>query len=148
MLYKGENGSVAHEFILDMPPAQEESGDQRGGHRQAPDGLRLPRADHVLPGANTLMIEPTESESRYEIDRFCDAMIAIREEISAVQRGDWPAENNPLVNAPHTMADLMDAQWERPYSRETRRLPLGGDSRPPSTGRRSIASTTSSATGS
>jgi len=69
------------------------------------------------------MIEPTESESRYEIDRFCDAMIAVREEISAVQRGDWPADDNPLVNAPHTMADLMEAEWSRAYSRELGAFP-------------------------
>ncbi len=69
------------------------------------------------------MIEPTESESRYELDRFCDAMISIREEIARVESGEWPADNNPLVRAPHTMTDLMDDAWERPYSREIGAFP-------------------------
>ncbi|MDT8878095.1 aminomethyl-transferring glycine dehydrogenase [Halomonas saccharevitans] len=123
VLYKGENGSVAHECIIDIRPLKAESGisEEDIAKRLMDYGFHAPTMSFPVPG--TLMIEPTESESRYEIDRFCDAMIAIREEISAVQRGDWPAENNPLVNAPHTMADLMDAHWERPYSRELGAFP-------------------------
>jgi len=123
VLYKGENGTVAHECIIDIRPLKAESGisEEDIAKRLMDYGFHAPTMSFPVPG--TLMIEPTESESRYEIDRFCDAMIAIREEISAVQRGDWPADNNPLVNAPHTMADLMDAHWERPYSRELGAFP-------------------------
>ena len=70
------------------------------------------------------MIEPTESESKMELDRFCDAMIKIREEIDAVQQGTYPSDNNPLVNAPHTLDDVLTAEWERPYSREVAGQPL------------------------
>ncbi|TLF53296.1 aminomethyl-transferring glycine dehydrogenase [Halomonas urmiana] len=123
VLYKGENGSVAHECIIDIRPLKADSGisEEDIAKRLMDYGFHAPTMSFPVPG--TLMIEPTESESRYEIDRFCDAMIAIREEIGAVQRGDWPAENNPLVNAPHTQADLMDAHWERPYSRELGAFP-------------------------
>jgi len=76
------------------------------------------------PVAGTLMIEPTESETKAEIDRFCDAMLAIREEAAAVERGDFPADNNPLVNAPHTVEDLV-GDWDRPYSREQACFPPG-----------------------
>ncbi|TDR50259.1 glycine dehydrogenase (decarboxylating) alpha subunit /glycine dehydrogenase (decarboxylating) beta subunit [Halomonas ventosae] len=118
VLYKGRNGTVAHECIIDIRPLKAESGisEEDIAKRLMDYGFHAPTMSFPVPG--TLMIEPTESESRYEIDRFCDAMISIREEIAAVQRGDWPADDNPLVNAPHTMADLMDAAWERPYSRE------------------------------
>ncbi|WGZ92551.1 MAG: HNH endonuclease [Candidatus Thiothrix putei] len=77
-----------------------------------------------FPVAGTLMIEPTESEPKAELDRFCDAMIAIREEIRKVQEGVWPLDNNPLVNAPHTLDDLVNA-WERPYSQTEAVFPQG-----------------------
>ncbi|MEQ6917549.1 aminomethyl-transferring glycine dehydrogenase [Halomonas aquatica] len=123
VLYKGENGTVAHECIIDIRPLKAESGisEEDIAKRLMDYGFHAPTMSFPVPG--TLMIEPTESESRYELDRFCDAMIAIREEISTVQRGDWPAEDNPLVNAPHTMADLMDEAWNRPYSRELGAFP-------------------------
>ncbi|MBB3182681.1 glycine dehydrogenase [Halomonas fontilapidosi] len=123
VLYKGENGTVAHECIIDIRPLKAESGisEEDIAKRLMDYGFHAPTMSFPVPG--TLMIEPTESESRYEIDRFCDAMISIREEVTAVQRGDWPADNNPLVNAPHTMADLMDAHWERPYARELGAFP-------------------------
>ena len=70
-----------------------------------------------FPVAGTLMIEPTESESKAEIDRFVEALIAIRQEIQNVQDGEWPADNNPLQRAPHTLSDLTDTEWNRPYSR-------------------------------
>jgi glycine dehydrogenase len=74
--------------------------------------------------AGTLMVEPTESESRFELDRFCDAMIAIREEIRQVEQGKWPQEDNPLHNAPHTAASLLKGDWAHPYSRETAAYPV------------------------
>jgi glycine dehydrogenase len=77
-----------------------------------------------FPVAGTLMIEPTESEDRGEIDRFLDAMIAIREEITAVGEGKWPAGDNPLVHAPHTAVDVMRDDWKRAYSRELAAFPL------------------------
>ncbi len=123
VLYRGENGSVAHECIIDIRPLKAASGisEEDIAKRLMDYGFHAPTMSFPVPG--TLMIEPTESESRYEIDRFCDAMIAIREEIARVERGDWPADDNPLVNAPHTMADLMDESWRRPYSRELGAFP-------------------------
>ncbi|MDZ7852816.1 MAG: aminomethyl-transferring glycine dehydrogenase [Halomonas sp.] len=123
VLYKGRNGTVAHECIIDIRPLKTESGinEEDIAKRLMDFGFHAPTMSFPVPG--TLMIEPTESESRYEIDRFCDAMIAIREEIRRVEAGDWPADDNPLVNAPHTMADLMDDGWARPYSRELAAFP-------------------------
>ncbi|MDN3520941.1 aminomethyl-transferring glycine dehydrogenase [Halomonas ramblicola] len=123
VLYRGENGTVAHECIIDIRPLKAASGisEEDIAKRLMDYGFHAPTMSFPVPG--TLMIEPTESESRYEIDRFCDAMIAIREEIARVERGDWPADDNPLVNAPHTMADLMDENWRRPYSRELGAFP-------------------------
>ncbi|MBS9402647.1 aminomethyl-transferring glycine dehydrogenase [Halomonas sp. TRM85114] len=118
VLYKGDNGTVAHECIIDIRPLKASSGisEEDIAKRLMDYGFHAPTMSFPVPG--TLMIEPTESESRYEIDRFCDAMIGIRDEITRVENGDWPANDNPLVHAPHTMADLMDADWSRPYSRE------------------------------
>nr|WP_298248592.1 aminomethyl-transferring glycine dehydrogenase [uncultured Halomonas sp.] len=123
VLYKGENGSVAHECIIDIRPLKASSGisEEDIAKRLMDYGFHAPTMSFPVPG--TLMIEPTESESRYEIDRFCDAMIGIRQEIARVEAGEWPLDNNPLVMAPHTMADLMDDNWERPYSRETGAFP-------------------------
>jgi glycine dehydrogenase len=123
VLYKGENGTVAHECIIDIRPLKASSGigEEDIAKRLMDYGFHAPTMSFPVPG--TLMIEPTESESRYEIDRFCDAMIAIREEIGQVESGDWPAEDNPLVNAPHTMADLRDPAWEHPYTRELGAFP-------------------------
>ncbi|MDX5378748.1 MAG: aminomethyl-transferring glycine dehydrogenase [Halomonas sp.] len=123
VLYRGVNGTVAHECIIDIRPLKAASGisEEDIAKRLMDFGFHAPTMSFPVPG--TLMVEPTESESRYEIDRFCDAMIAIREEIARVERGEWPADDNPLVNAPHTMADLMDPAWERPYSREIGAFP-------------------------
>ncbi|WP_311943937.1 aminomethyl-transferring glycine dehydrogenase [Halomonas piscis] len=123
VLYRGENGTVAHECIVDVRPLKNASGisEEDVAKRLMDYGFHAPTMSFPVPG--TLMIEPTESESRYEIDRFCDAMIAIREEIGRVESGEWPGDNNPLVNAPHTMADLAEADWERPYSRELAAFP-------------------------
>ena len=79
------------------------------------------------PVAGTLMVEPTESEPKSEIDRFCDAMVAIAGEAAKVEKGEWPAEDNPLVNAPHTADDVMADDWAHPYSRKLAGMP-GGDS--------------------
>ncbi|MCG6657054.1 aminomethyl-transferring glycine dehydrogenase [Halomonas campisalis] len=123
VLYKGENGSVAHECIIDIRPLKAASGisEEDIAKRLMDYGFHAPTMSFPVPG--TLMVEPTESESRYEIDRFCDAMISIRKEIARVEAGEWPADDNPLVHAPHTMADLMDPDWERPYSRELGAFP-------------------------
>ena len=123
VLYKGENGTVAHECIIDIRPLKAASGisEEDIAKRLMDYGFHAPTMSFPVPG--TLMIEPTESESLYEINRFCDAMISIREEIARVEAGEWPADNNPLVKAPHTMADLMDEAWERPYSRELGAFP-------------------------
>ncbi|MCS2610666.1 aminomethyl-transferring glycine dehydrogenase [Halomonas dongshanensis] len=123
ILYRGENGTVAHECIIDVRPLKAESGisEEDIAKRLMDYGFHAPTMSFPVPG--TLMIEPTESESRYEIDRFCDAMLAIRKEIDSVTAGEWPADNNPLVNAPHTQADLADDNWERPYSREVGAFP-------------------------
>ncbi|WP_286237837.1 aminomethyl-transferring glycine dehydrogenase [Neptuniibacter halophilus] len=118
VLYRGRNNKVAHECIVDIRPLKEESGvtEEDIAKRLMDYGFHAPTMS--FPVAGTLMIEPTESESKVEIDRFVDAMVQIRAEIRKVQSGEWPADNNPLCNAPHTQADVMSAVWERPYSRE------------------------------
>ncbi|TNH15931.1 aminomethyl-transferring glycine dehydrogenase [Halomonas sp. BL6] len=123
ILYRGQNGTVAHECIIDIRPLKSASGisEEDIAKRLMDYGFHAPTMSFPVPG--TLMIEPTESESLYEIDRFCDAMIAIREEIARVESGEWPLDNNPLVNAPHTQADLMDSTWERPYDRQLGAFP-------------------------
>jgi glycine dehydrogenase len=87
-------------------------------------GFHAPTMSFPVPG--TLMVEPTESESLAELDRFCDAMISIRREIQAVMDGELPADDNPLVNAPHTAAELLAADWSHPYSRQQAAYPLPG----------------------
>ncbi|NOH70860.1 aminomethyl-transferring glycine dehydrogenase [Vibrio pectenicida] len=118
VLYRGTNGRVAHECIIDIRPLKEETGisEEDIAKRLMDYGFHAPTMS--FPVAGTLMVEPTESEDLEEIDRFCEAMIAIREEMTKVKNGEWPLENNPLVNAPHTQADLSAAEWDRPYSRE------------------------------
>ena len=82
------------------------------------------KPDERLPVAGTIMVEPTESESKAELDRFIEALIAIRAEIRQIENGVWSAENNPLKNAPHTQADIVDADWTHPYSRQQAVFPL------------------------
>lgn len=124
ILYTGRNGRVAHECLLDLRPIKERSGisEEDIAKRLMDFGFHAPTMS--FPVAGTLMIEPTESESKTELDRFCDAMIQIAEEINQVELGDWPLDNNPLVNAPHTLDDIFDESWERPYSKETAGRPL------------------------
>lgn len=123
VLYRGHNGRVAHECIIDIRPLKEQSGisEEDIAKRLMDYGFHAPTMS--FPVAGTLMVEPTESESLAEIDRFCDAMIAIRQEIDKVQTGEWPLEDNPLVNAPHTQVDLTIEQWSHPYSREVACFP-------------------------
>ncbi|EFP98326.1 aminomethyl-transferring glycine dehydrogenase [Vibrio caribbeanicus] len=118
VLYRGNNGRVAHECIIDIRPLKEETGisEEDIAKRLMDYGFHAPTMS--FPVAGTLMVEPTESEDLEELDRFCDAMIAIREEMTKVHQGEWPLDNNPLVNAPHTQADLAAQDWDRPYSRE------------------------------
>ncbi|MBY4675170.1 aminomethyl-transferring glycine dehydrogenase [Marinobacterium arenosum] len=117
ILYRGRNNKVAHECIVDIRPIKEASGvtEEDIAKRLMDYGFHAPTMS--FPVAGTLMIEPTESESKAELDRFIDAMVKIRGEIERVQNGSLPADNNPLCNAPHTQADVM-GDWSRPYSRE------------------------------
>ncbi|EPN4962984.1 aminomethyl-transferring glycine dehydrogenase [Vibrio parahaemolyticus] len=118
VLYRGKNGRVAHECIIDIRPLKEETGisEEDIAKRLMDYGFHAPTMSFPVTG--TLMVEPTESEDLAELNRFCDAMISIREEMTKVKNGEWPLENNPLVNAPHTQVDLSAEEWDRPYSRE------------------------------
>ncbi|MGM1062487.1 aminomethyl-transferring glycine dehydrogenase [Saccharothrix sp. Mg75] len=124
VLYTGEGGFVAHECILDLRPITKATGVTVDdvAKRLADYGLHAPTMS--FPVAGTLMVEPTESEDLAEIDRFIDAMIAIRHEIDRVGSGEWPVDDNPLRNAPHTAASIA-AEWDHPYSRETAVFPAG-----------------------
>jgi glycine cleavage system P protein (glycine dehydrogenase) len=118
VVYKGRRGRVAHEFILDLRPFKTSAGVEAEdvAKRLMDFSFHAPTMSFPVPG--TLMIEPTESESKAELDRFCDAMIRIRDEIRAIEQGRMDRHNNPLKNAPHTAEDLADDVWDRPYSRE------------------------------
>ena len=123
VLYTGANGRVAHECILDLRPLKAVSGiDVTDVAKRLMDyGFHAPTVS--FPVAGTLMIEPTESEAKIELDRFIDAMIAIRHEITAVERGEWPKIDNPLKNAPHTAEAVTAAEWTHPYTREVAAFP-------------------------
>jgi len=123
VLYTGKNGRVAHECILDIRPIKAATGiaEIDIAKRLMDYGFHAPTVS--FPVAGTIMVEPTESESKAELDRFIAAMTAIREEIRKIEQGVWPADNNPLKNAPHTQADIL-SNWERPYSREEAVFPL------------------------
>ncbi|QNH00136.1 aminomethyl-transferring glycine dehydrogenase [Pseudomonas sediminis] len=123
VLYSGEGGLVAHECILDIRPLKDSSGISVDdvAKRLIDFGFHAPTMS--FPVAGTLMIEPTESESKEELDRFCDAMIAIREEIRAVEQGRLDKDDNPLKNAPHTALELV-GEWHHAYSREQAVYPL------------------------
>ncbi|MBI6940509.1 glycine dehydrogenase (aminomethyl-transferring) [Pseudomonas putida] len=117
VLYRGRNQRVAHECILDLRPLKAQTGitEEDVAKRLMDYGFHAPTMSFPVPG--TLMVEPTESESKAELDRFVEAMLAIRAEIGEVQQGNWTAEDNPLKHAPHTLADVL-APWSRPYSLE------------------------------
>ena len=123
ILYTGNNGRVAHECLLDLRPMKTASGitEEDIAKRLMDFGFHAPTMS--FPVAGTLMIEPTESESLAELDRFCDAMVIIRQEILQVENGNYPSDNNPLVNAPHTQDDLWSENWEHAYSREIAAFP-------------------------
>jgi len=140
VLYSGDNGLVAHECILDLRPLKESTGiDNNDVAKRLVDyGFHAPTMS--FPVAGTLMVEPTESEDLAEIDRFIDAMIAIKEEADAVAAGVWPADDNPLIGAPHTAQSVIapstsSGEWEHAYSREQAVYPLrsliGGKYWPP-----------------
>jgi glycine dehydrogenase len=126
VLYTGRNGLVAHECIVDLRPLKESAGITVDdvAKRLIDYGFHAPTMS--FPVADTLMIEPTESESKRELDRFCDAMIAIRGEAAAIERGDMDRDDNPLKNAPHTHHLLVAEEWDHPYSREQAFFPLKG----------------------
>jgi glycine dehydrogenase len=128
VLYTGRDGLVAHECILDLRPITKATGVTVDdvAKRLIDYGFHAPTMS--FPVAGTLMVEPTESEDLAEIDRFCDAMIAIRREIDEVAAGAWPKDDNPLANAPHTAASLV-AEWTHPYTREQAVYPAGVDRR-------------------
>ena len=123
-LYASADGHVAHECILDLRPLKDSSGvtAEDVAKRLMDYGFHAPTLSFPVPG--TLMVEPTESESLAELDRFADAMIAIRAEIAQIESGHWPQDNNPLTNAPHTAASVISTDWNHPYSREVAAFPL------------------------
>ncbi|MCX8282033.1 aminomethyl-transferring glycine dehydrogenase [Phyllobacterium sp. 0TCS1.6C] len=125
VLFKGRNGRVAHECILDTRVLKERAGVsvEDIAKRLIDYGFHAPTMS--WPIAGTLMVEPTESESKREIDRFCDAMIAIAAEAEKVAKGEWPREDNPLVNAPHPAEDVLADDWAHPYSRAVAGMPAG-----------------------
>ena len=124
ILYTGLSGRSAHEFIIDLRPFKQSAGIEATdlAKRLMDYGYHAPTMSFPVPG--TLMIEPTESESLAELDRFCEAMMAIRAEIKSVEEGEWPVEDNPLKNAPHTMRVLTQEKWEKTYSREQAVFPI------------------------
>ncbi len=123
-LYASENGHVAHECILDLRSLKDTSGvmAEDVAKRLIDYGFHAPTLSFPVP--NTLMVEPTESETLFELDRFIDAMIAIREEIRQIENGQLPQDNNPLKNAPHTAESLLGTEWNRPYTREAAAYPV------------------------
>ncbi len=123
-LYASANGHVAHECILDLRGFKDTCGvmAEDVAKRLMDYGFHAPTLS--FPVVNTLMVEPTESETLAELDRFINAMIAIRGEITKVEKGEWPQDNNPLKHAPHTAASLLGAEWDRPYSREVGAFPV------------------------
>ena len=128
VLYTGRDGHVAHECILDIRPLKEETGisEMDIAKRLIDYGFHAPTMS--FPVAGTLMVEPTESEGKAELDRFIDAMLAIRGEIERVKAGEWTLEDNPLVNAPHTQDELV-AEWTHGYSRELAVFPAGSSNK-------------------
>ena len=123
VVYKGKNGRVAHECVVNLAPIKEACGVtvEDVAKRLVDYGFHAPTMSWPVP--DSLMIEPTESESKHEIDRFCDAMIQIREEIRQIEEGIMPLENSLLINAPHAYHLLIEENWDRPYTREQAYFP-------------------------
>ncbi|AVF35704.1 aminomethyl-transferring glycine dehydrogenase [Rahnella sikkimica] len=128
VLYTGRDGRVAHECILDIRPLKETVGisEMDIAKRLIDYGFHAPTMS--FPVAGTLMVEPTESESKVELDRFIDALLAIRGEIDRVAKGEWPLADNPLVNAPHVQNELVN-EWNHPYTREVAVFPAGDENK-------------------
>ena len=123
VLYKGEMGRVAHELIVDLRPYKDVGVSAEDVAKRLMDyGFHAPTLS--FPVAGTIMIEPTESENKEELDRFCEALLAIHDEIDEIARGEYPAENNVLHNAPHTAAVITADEWTKPYSRQKAAYPL------------------------
>ncbi len=124
IVYRGDNGLVAHEFILDFRQWKERANIEVEdvAKRLMDYGFHAPTMSWPVPG--TMMIEPTESESRQELDRLCDALIAIKSEMERIESGVWPKDDNPLKNAPHTSLSVVSDNWTHPYSRETAAFPV------------------------
>ena len=138
MLYRGPGGLVAHECILDLRPITQRTGVTADDvtKRLVDFGFHAPTVS--FPVAGTLMVEPTESEDLAELDRFCDAMIAIRDEIRAVEAGEWTVEDSPLRHAPHPAADVVVSEWTRAVLARAGGVPARASTRSArtSTGRR------------
>merc|ERR1711985_98092 len=124
VLFTGPNGTCAHEFILDLRPIKAETGIEAEdiAKRLIDYGYHAPTMSWPVTG--TLMVEPTESESKEELDRFCDAMISIRKEIAMIESLQLDPEDNPLKNAPHTQEVVMAESWDHKYSREMAAMPI------------------------
>jgi glycine dehydrogenase len=124
ILYTGKEGTCAHEFIVDLRPFKQTAGIEAEdvAKRLMDYGFHAPTLSFPVPG--TIMIEPTESEDKAELDRFCDALLSIREEIRAIETGESDKKDNPLKNAPHTLLSITSSQWPHSYSRETAAFPL------------------------
>ena len=123
VLYRGESGLVAHECIIDLREVKRSHGIEVDdiAKRLMDYGFHAPTVSWPVIG--TMMVEPTESESKGELDRFCDALVAIRQEIAAIATGKFTDDNNPLKFAPHTAEVLLQGDWDRPYSREEAAYP-------------------------
>jgi glycine dehydrogenase len=123
VVFSGEGGFVAHECIIDLRPLKDLAGIEVDdvAKRLMDYGFHAPTVSWPVPG--TMMIEPTESESLVELDRFCDAMLSIAEEVSQIAAGTLDRANNPLKNAPHTALDIASSEWNRPYPREQGAFP-------------------------
>jgi glycine dehydrogenase len=124
ILYAGKNGTCAHEFIVDLRPFKNTAGIEAEDVAKRLMDYNFHAPTLSFPVAGTIMIEPTESEDKAELDRFCDALLQIRKEIASVENGSADKMNNPLKKAPHTQAVVMAEQWDLPYSRQTAAFPL------------------------
>lgn len=127
ILFTGKNGTIAHECILDVRPFNDRAGVTVDdfAKRLIDYGFHAPTMS--WPVAGTLMVEPTESEPLAELDRFVDAMLSIADEATRIESGEWPNDDNPLHNAPHTAQDLMSDNWSHPYSRQLAAYPSSDD---------------------
>ena len=124
ILYTGKNGTCAHEFIVDLRPYKQSVGIEAEdvAKRLMDYNFHAPTLSFPVPG--TIMIEPTESEDKDELDRFCDALLSIRDEIKAIESGTSDKNDNPLKNAPHTQFEITVNEWQHPYSRQQAAYPL------------------------